>query len=66
MNHSIVSADRMTHLKVGVTVLIVGIIMVSVGIAIRLCPNGGTARTTRVIKAGTIATVASSSANLVR
>ena len=36
MNHSIYSADRMTHVKIGVTALIVGIVAVSVGIAIRL------------------------------
>jgi hypothetical protein len=57
VNHSIFSADRMTHLKIGVTALIVGIVVVSVGIAIRLSHDDGTARTTRVIKAGKIVTV---------
>jgi hypothetical protein len=65
VNHSIYSADRMTHLKIGVTALIAGVVVVSVGIAIRLSPDG-TARTTRVIKAGKIVTIVSSSANLVR
>ena len=63
MNHSIYSADRMTHLKIGVTALIAGVVVVSVGIAIRLSPDG-TARTTRVIEAGKIVTIVSSSANL--
>ena len=66
MNHSIYSADRMTHLKTGVTALIAGIVIVSVGIAIRPSPDDGTARTNRVIKAGKIATIVSSSENLVR
>lgn len=66
MNHSIYSADRMTHLKIGVTALIAGIVVVSVGIAIRLSPDDGSARTTSVIKAGKIVTIVSSSANLVR
>jgi len=64
VNHSIYSADRMTHLKIGVTALIAGIVVVSVGIAIRQSPDDGTARTTRVIKAGKIVTIVS--ANLVR
>ena len=65
MTHSIYSADRMTHLKIGVTALIAGIVVVSVGIAIRLSPDG-IAGTTRVIKASEIVTIVSSSANLVR
>jgi hypothetical protein len=36
VNHSIYSADRMTHLKIGVTALVMAILVVSVGIAIRL------------------------------
>jgi hypothetical protein len=66
VNHSIYSADRMTHLKIAVTALIAGIVVVSVGIAIRLVPDDGTARTTRVIKAGKMVTIVRSSANLVR
>jgi len=54
----------MTHLKIGVTALIAGIVVVSVGIAIRQNPDDGTARTTRVLKAGKIVTIVS--ANLVR
>jgi hypothetical protein len=64
VNHSIYSAERMTHLKIGVTALIAGIVVVSVGIAIRVSPDDRTARTTRVIKAGKIVTIVS--ANLVR
>jgi hypothetical protein len=36
VNHSIYSADRMTHLKIGVAALVVGIVAVSIGIVIRL------------------------------
>ena len=64
MNHSICSADRMTHLKIGMTALIAGIVVVSVGIAIRVSPDDGTARITRVSKAGRSVTIVS--ANLVR
>jgi hypothetical protein len=64
VNHSIYSADRITHLKIGVTALIAGIVVVSGGLAIRVSPDDGTARTTRVIKAGKIVTIVS--ANLVR
>jgi hypothetical protein len=66
VNHSIYSADRATHLKIGVSALIAGIVVMSLGIAIRLGPDHGTAQSTRVIKVGKIVTIASSSANLVR
>ena len=36
MNHSIYSADRMTHLKIVVVALIADVVVISVGISIRL------------------------------
>jgi hypothetical protein len=66
VNHSIYSADRMTHLKIVVAALIAGIAAAGVGISVRLGSGDGDARTARVIKVGKIVTITSSSANLVR
>jgi hypothetical protein len=52
VNHSIYSADRMTHLKIVVVAMIAGVALVSVGISVRLSSDDGDARTARVIKAG--------------
>jgi hypothetical protein len=66
VNHSIYSADRMTHLKIVVVALIAGVAVVSVGISVRLSSDDGDARTARVIKAGKVVTVSSSSASRLR
>ena len=66
VNHSIYSADRMTHLKIVVVALIAGVAVVSVVISVRLSSDDGDARTARVIKAGKVVTVSSSSASRLR
>ena len=66
MNHSIYSADRMTHLKIVVVALIAGLALVGVGISVRLSSDDGDARPSRVIKAGKGMAVTSSSTNLLR
>jgi transposase len=63
VNHSIYSADRVTHLKIVVIALIAGIAVLSIGV--RLSSDDGGARTARVMKAGKVVTITSSSANLV-
>ena len=62
MNHSIYSADRMTHLKIVVVALIAGVALVGVGISVRLSSDD--ARTARVIKAVKGMAITSSSTNL--
>jgi hypothetical protein len=52
VNHSIYSANRMTHLKIVVVALIAGSAVASVGIAVHLSSDDGDARIERVIKAG--------------
>ncbi len=67
MNHSIYSADRMTHLKVVVVALVAGIIVAGFGISARI--NGTTdnyTQTARVVKAGKPVAITSSDMNLVR
>lgn len=66
MNHSIYSADRMTHLKVVVVALIAGIGVAGFGISARVNSDEGYTQTARVVKAGKIVTNASANANLVR
>jgi hypothetical protein len=66
VNHSLYSADRLTHLKIVVAALIAGIAVVGVGISMRLRSDDGDARSARVIKAGEVVTITSSSANPVR
>jgi len=65
MNHSIYSADRMTHLKIVVVALVAGIVVAAFGISARSTVDGYT-QTARVIKAGKAVAVTSSDANLVR
>ena len=50
MNHSIYSADRMTHLKIVVVALIAGVALVGVGISVRLSSDDGDVRTARLHK----------------
>jgi hypothetical protein len=64
VNHSIYSADRMTHLKIVVVALIAAIVVAGVGITARLGADDGV-QTARVIKAGK-AVVLTSNASMVR
>jgi hypothetical protein len=66
VNHSLYSADRVTHLKIVVAALIAGIAVVGVGISVHLSSDDGDVRTARVIRAGKLVTITSSSAGLVR
>ena len=63
MNHSLYSADRMTHLKIVVVALIAAVVVASVGISVRLSSDDRDAPTARVAKAGKVVTASSSSAN---
>jgi hypothetical protein len=65
MNHSIYSADRMTHLKVVVVALIAGIVVAGFGISARNSDEGYT-QTARVMKAGKPVMVTTSNNSLVR
>ena len=66
MNHSIYSADRMTHLKVVIVALVAGIFVAGFGISARVNSDTGYAQTARVVKAGQPVTVTSSNVSLVR
>jgi len=66
MNHSIYSADRMTHLKIVVVALVAGIAVAGFGISARINSDDGYTQTARVIKAGKPVAVTSSNAALVR
>jgi hypothetical protein len=67
MNHSIYSADRMTHLKVVIVALVAGIFLAGFGISARINGDEGySTQTARVIKAGAPVTVSSSNAGMVR
>ncbi len=66
MNHSIYSADRMTHLKVVVVALIAGIFVAGIGISSRMNSDQGYTQTARTIKAGSPVTTATSNASMVR
>jgi hypothetical protein len=65
MNHSIYSADRMTHLKIVVVALIAGIVVAGFGISARSTDDSYT-QTARVLKAGKAVAVTSSDTSLVR
>ena len=66
MNHSIYSADRMTHLKVVIVALIAGIFVAGLGISARVNWDEGYTQTAKVIKAGKPVAIGSSSATAVR
>lgn len=51
MNHSVYSADRMTHLKVAVIALMAGIGLAGFGIAARISTGDRYVQTAHVIKA---------------
>jgi hypothetical protein len=65
MNHSIYSADRMTHIKVVVVALVAGIVVAGFSISTRSTDDTYT-QTARVMKAGKTVTVTSSDASMVR
>ena len=66
MNHSIYSADRMTHLKVVIVALIAGIFVAGLGISARVNSDETYTQTARVIKAGKPVAIGSSNASMVR
>ncbi|KZD21122.1 hypothetical protein AB7714_28150 [Tardiphaga sp. 1201_B9_N1_1] len=68
MNHSIYSADRMTHLKVVIVALVAGIFVAGFGISARMNADEGYSQTAsaRVIKAGQPVAVTTSNASMVR
>ena len=66
MNHSIYSADRMTHLKVVIVALIAGIFVAGLGISARVNSDETYTQTAKVIKAGKPVAVGSSNASMVR
>jgi hypothetical protein len=65
MNHSIYSADRMTHIKIVVVALVAGIIVAGFSISTRNTNDANT-QTAHVIKAGKTVAVTSSDAMVVR
>jgi hypothetical protein len=65
MNHSIYSADRMTHLKIVVVALAAAVLVTAVGISARVS-NEGSFQTARVIKAGQPMALTSSDTSMVR
>ena len=66
MNHSIYSADRMTHLKVVIVALIAGIFVAGLRISSRVNSDEGYTQTAKVIKAGQPVAIGSSNASMVR
>ena len=67
MNHSIYSADRMTHLKIVVVALVAGIVVAGFSISTRnSASDDGMAQATRVIKAGKPVAITSSGSSVVR
>jgi hypothetical protein len=66
MNHSIYSADRMTHLKIVVVALVVGILVAGFGISARNSSDEGFTQTARVMKAGKAVVITSSGNSVVR
>lgn len=64
MNHSIYSADRMTHLKIVVVALVAGIMVAGFGISARFADDG--IQTARVIKADKPVAMTSSGDSIVR
>jgi hypothetical protein len=68
MNHSIYSADRMTHLKIVVVALVAGIVVAGFSISARNTSDEGLTQTasTRVMKAGKPVVITSSGNSVVR
>ncbi len=67
MNHSIHSADRLTHLKIVVVALVAGIAVAAFGISARTNADfTQTAQSAHVVKAGKPVVVTSSDVSTVR
>ena len=67
MNHSIYSADRMTHLKIVVVALVAGILVAGLSISARnSASDEGFTQTAKVMKAGKPVAITSSGNSLVR
>jgi hypothetical protein len=66
MNHSIYSADRMTHLKIVVVALVAGILVAGFSISTRTTSDQGFTQTARVMKAGKPVVITSSGNSVVR
>jgi ABC-type phosphate transport system substrate-binding protein len=66
MNHSIYSADRMTHLKIVVVALVAGILVAGFSISARTTSDEGLTQTARVMKAGKPVVITSSGSSVVR
>jgi hypothetical protein len=66
MNHSIYSADRMTHLKIVVVALVAGILVAGFSISMRNSSDEGFTQTARVMKAGKPVVITSSGNSVVR
>ena len=68
MNHSIYSADRMTHLKIVVVALVAAIAVARCSISARTTSDEGLTQTasTRVMKAGKPVVITSSGNSVVR
>ena len=68
MNHSIYSADRMTHLKIVVIAFVAGIVVAGFSISARTTSDEGLTQTasTRVMKAGKPVAITSSGTSVVR
>ena len=66
MNHSIYSADRMTHLKIVVVALVAGILVAGFSISLRNSSDEGLTQTARVMKAGKPVVITSSGSSVVR
>jgi Zn-dependent peptidase ImmA (M78 family) len=65
MNHSMYSADRLTHLKVVVVALVAGVLVAGFSISARSTDEGYT-QTAKVMKAGKPVMVTNSNNSLVR
>ena len=67
MNHSIYSADRMTHVKIVVVALVAAILVAGFGISARTgSSDDGLTQTARVMKAGKPVVITSSGNTIVR
>ena len=68
MNHSIYSADRMTHLKIVVVALVAAIVVAGFSISARNTSDEGLTQTAsmRVMKAGKPVVITSSGNSIVR
>ena len=66
MNHSIYSADRMTHLKVVVVALVAGIVVAGFSISARTTADDTQTASAQVMKAGKPVEITSSGNSVVR